>query len=246
MSAPEVERVTIGAISLFVHKGEKKYWDLGTSRAVIVGDEYCLKPFLTAPKAKYVKTILDVGANIGAFTLAAREVFPTAKIISIEPDPETFQILKMNCQNDENISLHNLAVLGDEAPETVRFFRMPRNSGGNYVADIRLEDEDAIRKVATLREMIEVPCRPIHEILDGEDIESIDLLKLDVEGSEVEIMIDLAEHGWLAKVRWVRLEWHDQSYVQPLQQLLSIHHKVSWSETRHNLGLMVAHHKELA
>lgn len=43
-------------------------------------------------------TIMDVGANIGFYTILLSHLWPKSKIISIEPSPAIFDKLKLNCQ----------------------------------------------------------------------------------------------------------------------------------------------------
>ena len=67
---PSIVRTTIGDIAMWVRQGPQAAWDIGTSQAVITGDEYGLQPFLHSPLRHEVRTVVDIGANIGAFTLA--------------------------------------------------------------------------------------------------------------------------------------------------------------------------------
>ena len=68
-------------------------------------------------KPKPGETFVDVGSNVGYYTLKlAKTIGRKGKIISIEPDPDSFEILRKNCElnNLETIELHNLAI-GDPA-----------------------------------------------------------------------------------------------------------------------------------
>ena len=65
---PPIVRMTIGDIAMWVRQGPQAAWDIGTSQAVITGDEYGLHPFLHSPLRHEVRTVVDIGANIGAFT----------------------------------------------------------------------------------------------------------------------------------------------------------------------------------
>ena len=51
------------------------------------------------------KIIIDAGANIGLTSLYFSRKYPSAKIISIEPENENFKFLKLNTQQYKNISL---------------------------------------------------------------------------------------------------------------------------------------------
>ena len=114
---PPLVKANIGDIEMWVRSGPKAAWDIGTSQAVISGDEYGLAPFLKSPLRYRVETVVDIGANIGAFTLTARRMFPQATILAIEPDPENAMVLRENCRGDDLITVCEMAVLGDAAPD---------------------------------------------------------------------------------------------------------------------------------
>lgn len=55
--------------------------------------------------------IFDLGANVGTFSKFARELFPNALIVAIEPDAQNIEYFKeFNNPVDNNIVLHNLAI----------------------------------------------------------------------------------------------------------------------------------------
>jgi len=71
-------------------------------------DEYRIRHLLTG----CCSHIVDIGANIGLFSLFARQICPNVKIISIEPHPEAYNRLCRNISNMNNIKTYNMA-LGD-------------------------------------------------------------------------------------------------------------------------------------
>jgi FkbM family methyltransferase len=71
---------------------------------VVTEDSYRLK------KLKFVPDIIfDMGANVGVFSRFARELFPDAKIISIEPDNDNCKVFRENTK-DENTYLLQAAI----------------------------------------------------------------------------------------------------------------------------------------
>ena len=92
---------------------------------------------------------------------------------------------------------------------------------------------------------IEVPCRSIHDLLVDLGVNVIDLLKVDAEGSEVEIFSCLAAHRWLPKTCWIRFEWHGRESIPHLRRLLSPTHEVSIEEDGLWNALGIAHRKEI-
>jgi len=132
-----------------------------------------------------VQTILDIGANIGFFSMAARSHYPKAIIHAYEPNPRVLPFLKENT-SQLGIVIHPEAVGG--------------NSG--YVSLEDSGDSNLARTVAARDGSVaQVSLATAIERLGG----SVDLLKLDCEGAEWE-MFGIAE-PW-QHIRNVRMEYH--------------------------------------
>jgi len=127
-------------------------------------------------------TFVDVGANIGCFTLRASEVIgATGKVLAFEPDPDAFPRLRANVQlnNFDNVILQNLA-LGANSGE-MKLYR----GGGDwthcssiYPSSWHNPDSYAIVKVSTL-----------DDALEGLSVRAVRLLKIDVEGAELDVLM---------------------------------------------------------
>ncbi|OAD23265.1 Methyltransferase FkbM domain protein [Candidatus Thiomargarita nelsonii] len=70
---------------------------------------------LSALKQQSIRpqTIIDVGANVGQFTIASAKFFPKLQIHSFEPLPEAVTLLKKHVRKLKNITVYPLA-LGDQ------------------------------------------------------------------------------------------------------------------------------------
>ncbi len=64
------------------------------------------------------KTIIDIGANKGQFSLAARYWLPDAKIIAFEPLPRAAEIYRRVFQEDQKVTIHQVAI-GPEAGKSI-------------------------------------------------------------------------------------------------------------------------------
>jgi FkbM family methyltransferase len=117
--------------------------------------------------------IIDVGANIGQFTNAVKLLYPMARVIAFEPDPEVFEDLRTNTASLDLVELHNVA-LG--AQSTVLPFHRHVVSGASTFREIA----DPV----FLRSTLDVAVERMDDIV-AEDI-SPDLVKIDVEGYELE------------------------------------------------------------
>jgi|GEM_PF-428021 len=119
-------------------------------------------------------TLLDVGGNIGWFTvIGSRLVGPTGQVIAIEPEPANAALLAANLAGNDcrNVLLHQVAA-GAEAT-TARLYLDTENFGDHRMA------------IASARtRWVDVDVRPLDTLLDG-GRQRVDLLKMDTQGSEV-------------------------------------------------------------
>lgn len=134
-----------------------------------------------------VRTIVDVGANLGFFSLAARSFYPHARIYAYEPNPRILPLLRANAAAVD-VQVFAEAVGGRGG--TV----MLRDDGPSNQARVMegLADGHAVPQVTM---------ETVMERAGG----AVDLLKLDCEGAEWEI---LRPAPWWKAVRNVRMEYH--------------------------------------
>lgn len=115
-------------------------------------------------------TILDIGGNIGLFSLYIHD---RAKIVySIEPTPSHFEKLKHLTQDYKNIKPLNIALHNKR--EMIQFYTCNNNSTMNSTVN-RYSDSQTI----------EVQGKTLEDILVDENIEHVDFVKCDIEGSEM-------------------------------------------------------------
>ena len=124
------------------------------------------------------QVIFDVGGNIGDTALHfAKLQKNTGKIFCFEPVPHLFKRLKHNVSiNDfKGISIHNIA-LSDKKEDL--FFNLPQsqNSGGIFLSDNITEESKKVSSV------------PLDEFCSENQIDKIDVIKIDVEGFELKVL----------------------------------------------------------
>ena len=128
-------------------------------------------------------TFLDVGANIGYYTaIAARAVGPNGKVIALEPDPESYKYLKETIAANAVGNVQAFPFAASDTPATLPLYISHDNRGDN-----RLYQPDADWP------KIEVEARPIDALLAENDIETLDLIKIDVQGYEPKVIAGLCE-----------------------------------------------------
>ena len=177
------------------------YGELEVMRDILLDDEYAL-PDIPAPRV-----ILDVGANIGLAALQFRARYPGAEIVAIEPDPETFAKLERNVADDPRIRPVNVAVAA--AGGELLLFRPPGYSIASSLKRSGAE-RDAYARVRA--ETLDDLCAEL-------GLASIDLVKLDVEGAELEALRGFAR---LSEVPVMIGEAHPQLLGDDLGQFFAL------------------------
>lgn len=123
--------------------------------------------------------VVDVGVNIGETAMNfARIVGPSGAVLGFEPDPVTFLRARTNLSLNSfpNLRLENIALGGEEGVVTLERVALG-NSGMNRVTKLPPSTEAATVKMTTLDHFIR-----------RADLSRIDLVKLDVEGYELEVI----------------------------------------------------------
>jgi FkbM family methyltransferase len=155
-------------------------------------------PALTDPPR-----ILDVGANIGLASVFFIQNYPGCRLTAVEPDPDIFSVLKENLRpyQEADCTCLNLAITAQ--PGNFRFFQNRADSGR---LSLPTKAHHAVTQVKGI---------PLDDLLT----ESVDFLKLDIEGSEVEV---LASCRNLHRASYLFIEYHSfQGMPQDLEVLLT-------------------------
>lgn len=179
-------------------------------------------------------TVFDVGANIGLFTLFIKENFKDARVFAFEPSPVIFRILKANTERyggsvvlsacgiagkpgEANFVFYpNYSIMSglhagnDRDKETLRAGILSKLKEQNVdAAELSERALDRMVKVALGRKE-EYVCRlrTLSEIVDEAGLSEIGLLKIDAEGSELDILAGIRADHW-PRIRQIVMEIHD-------------------------------------
>ena len=158
--------------------GLKIFLNLKDSPDWFINNEY--EPAITKlmlETARPGDVVLDVGANIGYFTvLLAQKVGPQGKVFAFEPSPDNFALLRKNVETNgfSNVVLINKAV--SDRQQTLRLYLSKENMGDHRIYD----SGDA-------RESVVVDCVSLDACLASTPAK-IRLLKMDVQGAEFQVL----------------------------------------------------------
>jgi FkbM family methyltransferase len=130
------------------------------------------------------RTVVDIGANRGQFALVARHCFPNSTILSFEPLGAPGDKYLTLFGNDRHVRLHKAAIGPDEGQATLHVSR--RDDSSSLLAIMPLQvtlfpgtDEASTQRVAVA---------PLDKFLGADEIEQPALLKLDVQGYELQAL----------------------------------------------------------
>ncbi|KAI3590548.1 hypothetical protein D9X30_4033 [Cupriavidus sp. U2] len=173
-------------------------------------NDYFVVPIRTTPH-----TVLDIGANIGAFALRAHREWPSATVFCYEPMP--FNVEKLR----ENVD-------GAWCHISASAVRATAGEDDIHVGDMFVTG--GFSKGARMtNQTIRVQC------VAASGLPSCDLVKIDTEGSEVEIL----SHLNLENTQVIMLEHHSLSDAETLRKMLSPVFELVHDETSREVGTEV-------
>jgi FkbM family methyltransferase len=161
------------------------------------------------------KLIIDAGAYIGLSSLYYSFQFPDAQIIAVEPESSNFDILTKNTELHSKIKRINSGIWYKNA--RLKIVDSQSEKWAFTVQEVDESDLDGIKAIT------------IDEILEDSGYSEIDILKIDIEGSEKEIFSRNSEN-WLKKVKIIVLELHDRLIPGCSDSVYNALKKQEWEE----------------
>jgi FkbM family methyltransferase len=164
-------------------------------------------------KLPKIHTIIDLGANIGLASLYFKLLYPDALIIGVEPDTNNYDLLVKNTRHLDRVILYNNAISSV--------------SGHGYLYQPNDLQPWAIRSSVNKPEtpvIGTVEFVTIPQILKNHHLDTIDILKIDIEGAEA-LLFDNNYEEWLPCVQNIIIEIHDDIYRGAGQKFFRAIHK---------------------
>jgi FkbM family methyltransferase len=196
------------------------------------------------------KVIVDVGANIGIFTIYAARQSPGARIIAVEPFPETCSRLKKHLADNrigERVSVLNYAI----AAESGRGEMDSAQGIPSQYRRVHSEDTGTLntkhRGLAALKNGpgVSVENRTLADVLELAAVDSADLMKMNIHGNEYAVLMNTPAEV-LRRFNRIAVQYHELPLAAKMgkaQLFFSLGQKgfrlVSDKDSRRGSGLAV-------
>lgn len=225
-------RLVMMGLKLVKSAGESGWHTSGERLTRFICNEIFQARNHDGPVLSEAPVVVDVSTTIGLFSLSMKEKYPLSRIIAFEPPPETFDSMWRNPAlhgaSEIASSPRGLEAKGsmgtstDDSTESGKSTLVPEEKKMQLPAGIR-----AYRQLYTSERFrathgISVPTNTLSKFLRSyhPDIQQIDLLKVDVEGGELQVLKSIDTVHW-DKVRNIAMEVSDSfGTLKEVQKLL--------------------------
>ena len=164
-------------------------------------------------KIKEKDIVVDIGAHIGYFSIYSSINAKNGKIFAFEPYSKSFEVLKKNLEINQitNVIPQNLGVTKESGTSTLYFKK-------NFAIG------NSIYKNTDLNSKIEIKTISLYDIIKNNNLQKINFLKLDCEGAEYQILLNL-DHQTLEKIDKIVSEMHpriENFKIEEVKRFLTI------------------------
>jgi FkbM family methyltransferase len=123
-------------------------------------------------------TFVDVGSNIGAYSLwAASHLKKPGRVLALEAEPNNYKILIANIKlNHKNDVITPMLIGVSDAIHTLQFYKNTKDNKGGHSF------------IGSGKNSIAISCAPLYKILKSNNIKCVDFMKLDIEGFEEKVL----------------------------------------------------------
>jgi len=184
------------------------------AKNILEGRTYPLLSFL-----QNVRTVVDVGANVGAASLYFALRYPQTAVFAFEPFPEAYRLLAENLAPFPKVRTFGFGFLD-------RDVHMPM-----YLSGVDPVTNSVSVSGLNTSESQEISLRDAYSVLKELEITAIDILKIDTEGCEVPILRSLK--GLLPYTRAIYLEYHDETDRCRIDAMLCDTHRLCAAHILH-------------
>lgn len=129
-------------------------------------------------------SVVDVGANVGQFSLLVRALHPVARITAFEPLPDAAARYRQVFEGDDQVTLHEAAISPKAGTATMHVSASADSSSLLPISERQSELFPGTGEVGT----IDVAVGPLDQFVDATEIQAPAMLKIDVQGFELEVL----------------------------------------------------------
>lgn len=162
--------------------------------------------FITKYVSKISKgVILDIGANVGSYSIQVRELNPNIEIFAFEPHPKTFEILRNNVVGLD-INVMNVGVGSENG--VLKLYDYADKDGSEH-ASLYKDVIESFHKGTVVEHSVEV--LSVDALCKENNIERIGLLKIDTEGHEMQVLKGASSYLLNNKIDLIHLEFNEMN-----------------------------------
>lgn len=140
-----------------------------------------------------INTVIDLGAYIGDFSIWASKKYNPEKIVAVEPDPKLIKLLRENIKRNniqKKISIYEKAILDENKSAALKRGRV------DSMSSVTKAPSGNIQGIT------------LNKLMDQENIEILDFLKIDIEGNEKFILTKENQNLFKERIKFVTMESH--------------------------------------
>jgi FkbM family methyltransferase len=194
-----------GSIPFYLFKTDSSFQ---IANDIFAGVTYPIVPLVSG-----VKTVVDIGANVGAASVYLATAYPEAQVYALEPGSSPLSLLRQNVS-----SLHNVTVLPfglHSSEKTLTLFH----------GKIDTVESSVSPSLRTTSESEPIQLLGASQFLSSHGIDKVDVMKIDTEGCEVPILRSLEKY--LPEVKVLYVEYHSERDRRLIDGILAKTH-VLW------------------
>jgi len=148
-------------------------------------------------------TVFDLGANVGSFSILAG-IEGARKIVAVEPHPETIALLEKNLETNgeffaEPVTVFRGGIMGESKEEVPFYLCNDPYGSGSHTLTLNFDNNPLGFKSFTVKTI------SLDQLMENTQTDTIDFLKLDIEGAEYEVLKNCQK---LDHIRQISMEWH--------------------------------------
>ena len=178
-----------------------------TSDPWVLWDVFCNEFQLPPPEVAAPRSIVDLGANVGYTAAYFAAKYPDATVLAVEMDADNYAVARANIESfGERCTLVHAAVWDRDGDLE---YEGGEEQGFHVVTSKSADAAGQRRRVRS---------RALESLFTEHGLESIDYVKMDIEGAEDQVLMESAP--WLRRVRALKIELHPPATAEECSRRL--------------------------